>query len=169
MWQKTLSPGGYLTLPWGYIYVLNHKKMYKIRLWRFFFKLATNEWSDRTLVLTSKLCPLGAVCPCLGAVYMYKIMKKCIKWDFKENFLEPATNDRDDKMFLWTSKFRLQGVSAPAPGLYTCTKSCRKVSKIRLQRDFCSKWPKGHIRFLLTSKFCPLGVVCPWPAAIYFY
>ena len=41
-----------------------------------FLKLATNEWSEETFLLTSKLCPLGAVCPCPRAIYMYKIMKK---------------------------------------------------------------------------------------------
>ena len=45
----------------------------------------------------------GAVCPCPGAIYMYKIMKKkCIKPDFKEIFLQLATNDQSDKMFLLT-------------------------------------------------------------------
>ena len=39
-------------------------------------KLATDDRSDKKFLLTSKLCPLGAVCPCPGAIYMYKIMKK---------------------------------------------------------------------------------------------
>ena len=62
--------------------------MYKIRLdfKDIFFKLATNE-SDKTFLLTLKLCPLGAVCPCPGAIYMYKIMIFFyIKLDFKEFF-----------------------------------------------------------------------------------
>ena len=32
-------------------------------------KLATDDRSDKNFLLTSKLCPLGAVCP--GAIYMY--------------------------------------------------------------------------------------------------
>ena len=32
-------------------------------------KLATDDRSDKKFLLTSKLCPLGAVCP--GAIYMY--------------------------------------------------------------------------------------------------
>ena len=34
-------------------------------------KLATSDRSDKKFLLTSKLCPLGAVCPCPGAIYMY--------------------------------------------------------------------------------------------------
>ena len=41
---KTLSPGGCMPLPWGYIHVSNHeKKMYKIRLQRDFFETC-NKW-----------------------------------------------------------------------------------------------------------------------------
>ena len=42
-------------------------------------KLTRKEWSDKIFLFTSKLCPLGAVCPCPGAIYMYKIMKKMYK------------------------------------------------------------------------------------------
>ena len=31
----------------------------------------TTDRSDKKFLLTSKLCPLGAVCPCPGAIYMY--------------------------------------------------------------------------------------------------
>ena len=118
--------------------------------------------------------------------------------------------------FCWHPNFVPWGLSAPAPGLYTCIKSWKKLHKIRLQRDFfktCNKWPKcqdvpvdikissprgcqplprGYVyinvqnheknciksdfkeiflklvasdrsdkRFLLTSKFCPLGLSAP--------
>ena len=39
-------------------------------------KLTTDDRSDKKFLLTSKVCPLGALCPCPGAIYMYKIMKK---------------------------------------------------------------------------------------------
>ena len=39
-------------------------------------KLATDDRSDKTFLLTSKLYPMGAVCPCPGAIYFYQIMKK---------------------------------------------------------------------------------------------
>ena len=51
-------------------------------------------------------------------------------------------------------------LSAPAPGLYTCMQSWKNVYKISLQGD-CFKLvanDRSDQRFLLTSKFCPLGV-----------
>ena len=50
-----------------------------------------------------------------------------------------------DKAFLLTSKFCPLGAVCPAPGLYTCIKSWKKLHKIRLQRHFfetCNKWMK---------------------------
>ena len=34
-------------------------------------KLATDDRRDKKFLLTSKLCPLGAVCSCPAAIYMY--------------------------------------------------------------------------------------------------
>ena len=34
-------------------------------------KLATDDRSDKTFLLTSKLCPCGLYTPCPGAIYMY--------------------------------------------------------------------------------------------------
>ena len=70
--------------------------------------------------------------------------------DFSETIvvydLKLATGDRSDKKFLLTSKLcPLVAVSPPAPGLFTCIKSWKKLYKIRLQRDFfetCNKWVK---------------------------
>ena len=60
--------------------------------------------------------------------------------------LKLATDDLSDKKFLFTSKLcPLGGCMLPAPGLYRCIKSRKKLHKIRLQRDFfetCSKWVK---------------------------
>ena len=57
-------------------------------------KLATDDRSDKKFLLTSKLCPLGAVSPllrgCMHVVNHEK--KKCIKSDFKEISLKLATN-----------------------------------------------------------------------------
>ena len=49
------------------------------------------------------------------------------------------------RCFCWHQNFVPKGLSAPAPGLYTCIKSWKNVYKMILQREFfetCSKWPK---------------------------
>ena len=136
-WHQNFVPWGFLSLPRGYIHVLNHEENgIKSGFKDIFLKLVTNEWSDKTFLLTSKLCPLDAVGPCPGAIYMYKFKKKnCIKSDFKEIFLKLATNDRSDKMFLLTSKFCPLGLSAPDLQLYTFIKSWKDVYKVRDWRD----------------------------------
>ena len=130
-----------------------------------FLKLATNDRSGKMFLLTSKFRPQGVISPCLGAIYMYKIMKKnCIKSDFKEIFLKLATNDRSDKMFLLTSKFRPQGLISPCPGaiyMYkimkkNCIKSDFKEIFLKLVAN-----DRSDKMFLLTSKFCPLGLSAP--------
>ena len=78
--------------PWAiYMYWIMKKKLYKIRLQRHFLKRATNEWSDKTFLLTSKLCPLWTVCPCPGAIYIYKIMKKIYKIRLQRDFFETCS------------------------------------------------------------------------------
>ena len=57
-------------------------------------KLATDDRSDKKFLLTSKLCPLGAVCP-LPWGYIHVLnheKKKCIKSDFKQISLKLAAN-----------------------------------------------------------------------------
>ena len=55
-------------------------------------------------------------------------MKKMyIKSDFKAIFFKPATNGQSDKGFLLTSTFVPKGLSAPAPGLYTCIKAFKYI------------------------------------------
>ena len=57
-------------------------------------KLATDDRSDKKFLLTSKLCPLGAVCPLSwGYIHELNHVKNCIKSDFKEIFFfKLATN-----------------------------------------------------------------------------
>ena len=56
-------------------------------------KLATGDQSDKKFLLTSKLCPLGAVCPLpMGYIHVLNHEKKCIKSDLKEISLKLATN-----------------------------------------------------------------------------
>ena len=96
-----------------YIHVLNHENvLYKIRLQRDFFETC-NKWEkDKAFLLTSKFCPLWAVCPCPRAIYMYQVMKKFYKIRLQRDFLKLAVNDRTDKRFLLASKFCPLGLSA---------------------------------------------------------
>ena len=57
-------------------------------------KVATDDRSDKKDLLTSKLCPLGAVCP-LHRVYIYVLNheKNCIKSDIKKISFKLATNE----------------------------------------------------------------------------
>ena len=56
-------------------------------------KLATDDRSDKKFLLTSKLCPLGAVCPLpRGYIHVLNHEKNCIKSDCKEISLKLATN-----------------------------------------------------------------------------
>ena len=56
-------------------------------------KLATDDGSDKKFLLTSKLCPLGAVCPLpRGYVHVLNHDKNCTKLYFKEISLKIATN-----------------------------------------------------------------------------
>ena len=62
--MKTMSTGGCLPLPQGYIHVLNHeRKCIKLDFKEIFLELATNKWTVR---------------PCPEAIYMYKVMKKIV-------------------------------------------------------------------------------------------
>ena len=55
-------------------------------------KLATDDRSDKELLLTSKLCPLGAVCPLpWGYIHVLNHENNCIKSDFKGISLKLAT------------------------------------------------------------------------------
>ena len=106
--------------------------------------------------------PRGLSAPALGLYTCIKSWKKCIKSDFKEIFFKLATNDRNDKMFLLTSKFRPQGVISLCPGAIYMYKIMKKKNCIK--SDFKEIFLKlvsndrRDKRFLLTSKFCPLGL-----------
>ena len=56
-------------------------------------KLARDDRSDKKFLLTSKFCPLGAVCPLSrGCIHVLNHKKNCIKSHFKEISLKLATN-----------------------------------------------------------------------------
>ena len=52
-------------------------------------KLATDDLSDKTFLLTSKLCPLGAVCSLpRGCIHVLNHEKKMYKIRLQRNFFE---------------------------------------------------------------------------------
>ena len=77
--------------------------------------------------------------------------------------LQLAANDQSEKSSCWHKNFVPKGLCAPAPGLYTCIKSWKKMYKVRLQRDFFLFVANDQRdkMFLLNSKFCPLGLSAP--------
>ena len=53
-------------------------------------KLVTDDRSDKKILVTSNLCPLGAVCPLplpRGYIHVLNHEKNCIKSDLKEIFI----------------------------------------------------------------------------------
>ena len=119
--------------------------MYKIRLQRYFFKLATNGQSDNAFLLTSGFCPQRVVCPCPGLYPCGKTLKNVYKIRFQRDLFELATNGRNDKGFLLTSKVCPQGVFCPCPGAMYMYKIIKNLYKIRFRRDHfetCNIWTK---------------------------
>ena len=78
-------------------------------------KLATDDGSDKKFLLTSKLCPLRALCP-LPRGYKRVHILNHENMRLEGDFFQTCKNDRSDKMFLLTSKFCPQGVVSPCPG-----------------------------------------------------
>ena len=156
-WHQHFVPLGLFALPRGYIHVLNHEKSgIKSDFKDILLKLATTKRSDKTFLLTSKLCSLGAVWN-HDFFYFYFFF---IKSDFKVICLKL---NRIDKMFLLTSKFHPQWVVSPCPRLYTCIKSWKMCIKSDVYEIFFKLVgnDRSDKKFLLTSKFCPLGLSAP--------
>ena len=81
-------------------------------------KLATNGQSDKDFLLTLKVCPQGVVCPCPGAIYIYKIVKNVYKIRFQRDHFETCN--------IWVKRNCLSvvikilsPVDCPCPELYT--------------------------------------------------
>ena len=75
------------------------------------------------------------------------------------------------KVLCWYQNFVPKGVYAPAPGLHTCIKTWKICIKSEFKEFYLkqAKNDRSDKRFLLISKFCPQGVVCPCPRAMYMY
>ena len=96
----------------------------------------------------------------------------CIKSDFEKIILKLATYGQREKAFLLSSKFCPQWIVCPCLGLYTYGETWKKCIYNWTSKQFFFKPAtngQSDKGFLLTSKVCPQGVVCPFPGAIYVY
>ena len=85
--------------------------------------------------MTSKFCPLGVV----SYIHLLNHEKMCIKSEAEEIFLQQMT--KVTRHSCWCKKFGPNGLSVPAQGLCTCTKSWKNVHvfffKTCMIRPFC--------------------------------
>ena len=80
-------------VPYAFVWEKGKTMDFSETIFVYDLKLATDDRSDKKFLLTSKLCPLGAICPLpLGYIHVLNHEKKCIKSDLKEISLKLATN-----------------------------------------------------------------------------
>ena len=117
----------------GYIHVEKHEKnVYKIRLQRDFFKLATDGQSDKEFLLTSKFCRQGVVFfPDLGLYTCKKSFKMCLKSFFKEI----VQMGKVMRAFCWHQHCP-QGVFCPCPGAIYMYKRIKIYTRTRCQGSY---------------------------------
>ena len=145
--------------------------MYKIRFRRDHFETC-NIWakrkglsvvikSDKSCLLTSKVCPQGVVCPCPGAIYIYKIIKNVYKIRFL--FLNLQWMGKVIRAFCWHQKCVPKGLSVPALGYIPCIKSFKMCLKSNFKEIVLKLATNGQSDkgFLLTSTFVPKGLSAP--------
>ena len=129
---KNSDPKGLSTPAQGLYTCIKHEKLcIRSDFKGIFLKLATNGQSDKAFLLTSGFCPQRVVCPCPGAIYMWKNIKNVYKIRIQEICLKLATNGRSDKGFLLTSKVCPQGIFCPCPGAIYKSLKCKynQISK----------------------------------------
>ena len=126
--------------------------------------LASDDRSDKKLLLTSKLCPLGAVCS-LPWGYVLNHEKNCKKSDFKEIFWNLQQMGEVIRLFCWHQNFVPWGQSAPAPGLYTCIKSWKNCIKSDFKEIFLNLQQMRKVigPFCWHQNFVPWGLSAPAP------
>ena len=126
----------------GYILVEKHEKLcIKSGLKVMFLKLATNGQSDKDFLLTSGFCPQRVVCPCPGAIYMWKNIKNVYKIRIQRDLFETCNK--------WLSDINScpQGVVCPCPGAINMYKSIKILSPID-----CLPLPRLYIHMMKHEK-----------------
>ena len=69
-------------------------------------KLAIDDRNDKKFLLTSKLCPLGAVCPQhRGYIHVLNHEKNCIKSRLQRDFFETQQKGKVIRPFCWHQNF----------------------------------------------------------------
>ena len=170
--HKKFDPRGLSALAPG-LYMYKHEKLCIKSDFKDIFFETCNKWaSDKAFLLTSGFCPQRVVCPCPGAIYMWKNIKNmCINQNSKTFVWNLQQMVEVIRAFCWHQKFVPKGFSALAPGLYTCIKSLKVCIKSDCEEIILKLATYGQREkaFLLSSKFCPQGVVCPCPGATCVY
>ena len=106
--------------------------------------------------------PKALSAPAPGLYTCEKTFKNVYKIRVQRDFFSKlATNDLNEKAFLLTLKFWLQGFVFP--GLYTCGKNMKKCVDCFKTINKWAKWWGLSVDI----NICPQGVVCPYPGAIY--
>ena len=142
-WHQNLFPWG-LSIPVpGYIHVWNHEKMcIKSDCENIFFlKLATNDRSDKTFLMTSKFCPLGMSALAPGLNTCIKSWKNMYKIRFQRDFFETCNK--------WAQSYGLSIyakilVPRPCPGAIYMYKIMKMLIKSEGKDIFetCNQWSK---------------------------
>ena len=93
---------------------------------QFFLNLQQMGKVIRAFCWQLKFVPKGlSLCPCPGAIDIYKIIKNVYKIKFLSLNLQWIGKVK--RAFCWHQKFVPKGLYALAPGLYTCIKSLKCV------------------------------------------
>ena len=136
-WHQKFVTKGFSALALGQYTCIKSLKMFiKSDFEEIILKLATYRQREKAFLLSSKFCPQRYVYPCPVTIYMWRNIKKtCIKSEFKEVCLKLATNGRNDKGFLLTSKVCPQEIFCPYLGAIYMYQIIKNVYKIRFWRD----------------------------------
>ena len=112
-------------------------------------QLKTSPWNQK---IWGKLLLFQVLAWTLYGEKMY------IKSDFKAIFLNLQQIGKVIRAFCWHQKFVPKGLSAFAPGLYTCIKSLKKVYKISFLFLNLQQMGKVIRAFCWRQKFVPKGL-----------
>ena len=122
-------------MPWAiYMYKIMKKKIYvKSEFKADLLKLTANVQSDNSFLRCSKFTPLELSAPAPKVKNkLYLASSSLTIWSI---IMKLHKNDQSNKTSIFAYKFCHLRLSALAQGLYTCTKSCKNLCKIRVQSN----------------------------------